>query len=281
MEAYGSYNGTLMPLRELNAPVLDRAMYFGDGCYEAVMVTHGHGLAMERHIDRFYRSLSLLQIPFRTDREALKAELFRCVAATEAEEVLLYWQCTRGTAPRKHTFPANTEPNLLITATPKAIDPPSTDMHLVTAPDVRFSLCHIKTLNLIPNVLAAEHARQQGAEEAVFVRDGFITEGTHTNVHILKDGTLYTHPLNEHILPGITRSVLLELCRSDGIPVVEEPFSLAALREADEILITSSGLHISRAASLDHAPIGGRAPALYHRLCALYAKAVGLPVPHA
>lgn len=281
MEAYGSYNGTLKPLRELNAPVLDRAMYFGDGCYEAVLVSHGMGVALDFHLERFQNSLALLKIPFPLTRKELKNELFRCVAATEADEVLLYWQCTRGTARRTHTFPENTPPNLLIMATPKRIEAPSVEMKLISVTDVRFSLCHIKTLNLIPNVLAAEEAKQKGAEEAIFVRDGFVTEGTHTNVHLLKDGTLHTHPLNEHILPGVTRRVLLELCKQNGIPIVEQPFTLSDLKAADEVLITSSGLHVSRAVFLDGLPVGNRDAALYRRLSDLYFKKVGLPPFHA
>lgn len=190
MPAIGWYNGTVGPLDEMKVPMLDRAVCFGDGCYEACLANGVRAFAIEKHLDRFYRSLSLLRIPFSVDREALGATLSECLAAAGEDCAVLYWQVSRATAPRTHAFPVNgAKPNLMITVTPKTLLPDERTVRLITAEDIRYSMCHVKTLNLIPNVLASERAKENGADEAVFVRGGFVTEGAHTNVHILKDGT--------------------------------------------------------------------------------------------
>lgn len=271
MQAIGYYNGTMGPLDTLQVPASDRALYFGDGCYEAVMVVNGIPFAFDLHLDRFYSSLSLLSIAPPMDRAQLRRTLLRVVAATEAREVLLYWQCSRGAAPRNHVFPdASVAPTLLITAQPKPIEPPRRDLKLLTTEDVRFSLCHIKTLNLLPNVLAAERAKCHGCDEAVLVRDGFVTEGSHTNIHVLSGGTLYTHPLDHHILPGVTRKRLLALCEELGIPVSEQAFPADRLSSCDAILVTSSSLHVAIADTLNGKRISGPEYPLAVRLAERY-----------
>ena len=274
MPAIGWYNGTVGPLDEMTVPMLDRAVCFGDGCYEACLANGVRAFAIEKHLDRFYRSLSLLRIPFSTDREALGATLSECLAAAGEDCAVLYWQVSRATAPRTHAFPVNgAKPNLMITVTPKTLLPDERTVRLITAEDVRYSMCHVKTLNLIPNVLASERAKESGADEAVFVRGGFVTEGAHTNVHILKDGTLMTHPTDEHILAGVTRAVLLELCGDLGIPVEQRPFTKDELVGADEVLISSSTLGVRRAEAVDGTPVGGRADALQKTIRAAYRRA--------
>mgnify|MGYP002625530514 CR=1 FL=1 len=271
MPAIGWYNGTIGKLDEMTVPMNDRAVYFGDGCYEACLAVGGRAFALERHLDRFYRSLAALSILFTMDRDALKTALDTCLAAANEPCAVLYWQVSRATAPRTHAFPeGDLMPNLLITVTPKTLLPAERTLRLITVPDVRYALCHIKTLNLIPNVLASEQARAGGADEAVFVRDGFVTEGAHTNVHVLKDGTLYTHPANERILPGVTRSILLAICERLNVPVRETAFSKGALFSADEVLITSSTLGIRRAQTVDGVPAGGGADALYRAILQAY-----------
>ncbi|MBQ1820262.1 MAG: aminotransferase class IV [Clostridia bacterium] len=271
MSAVGWYNGTIGKLAEMTVPILDRAVYFGDGCYEACLAVEGRAFALERHLDRFYRSLSMLSIPFATDRDALKTALRECLAAANEDCAVLYWQASRATAPRVHAFPeGDAKPNLLITVTPKTLLPAGRTLRLITVPDVRYALCHIKTLNLIPNVLASERARASGADEAVFVRDGFVTEGAHTNVHILKNGTLFTHPANERILPGVTRLILLAICERLDVPVREQAFTKDALFSADEVLVTSSTLGVRRARTVDGAPVGGGADTLYRAIAGAY-----------
>lgn len=271
MSAIGWYNGTLGSPETLSVPVTDRAVYFGDGCYEACLAAGRRAFALDAHLDRFYRSLAGLRIPFSSDREALKKVLLTCLEAANEPCAVLYFQVSRASAPRTHAFPeGDFTPNLLITVTPKTPTPQEKTMKLITTDDIRYAMCNIKTLNLIPNVLAAEKAKELGADEAVFVRGGVVTEGAHTNIHILKDGVLYTHPANERILPGVTRAILLELCEQLEIPAVERAFEKEALFSADEVLITSSTLGVRRAESVDGVPVGNRAQALYAALAKAY-----------
>ncbi len=273
MPAIGWYNGTMGPLSEMTVPMNDRAVYFGDGCYEACLATGLRAFALEAHLDRFERSLKALSIPFRMDRESLVRTLTDCLAAADEPCAALYWQVSRATAQRMHAFPAGeAKPNLLIMVTPKTRSASGTPMKLITAEDVRYAMCDVKTLNLIPNVLANERAKECGADEAVFVRNGFVTEGSHTNVHILKDGVLCTHPTDRYILPGVTRAILLGLCKECSIPVSEQAFAKDALFSADEVLITSSTLGVRRAETIDGIAVGGRDEARYQRILQAYER---------
>lgn len=271
MPAVGWYNGTLSTPDKIMVPMNDRAVYFGDGCYEACLACGARAFASERHIDRFFRSLRALSIPFSMDREALLAVLTHCLEAAAEPCSVLYWQVSRATAPRTHAFPeGDVKPNLLVTVTPKQPLPPERTLNLITAEDIRYAMCDVKTLNLIPNILANERAKEAGADEAVFLRNGFVTEGSHTNIHILRDGVLITHPTDRHILAGVTRAILLDLCRSSGVAVRERAFSKEELTTADEVLITSSTLGVRRAQTVDGKPVGGRAEALCRMLMQAY-----------
>lgn len=271
MGAIGYYNGKIGALESMTVPMLDRANYFGDGCYEACLVQNGKAFALREHLERFERSLSLLEIEPPCNRDELRAVLDRCVEASNEPSAVLYWQCSRGTAGRKHGFPApSVRPNLCVMVTPKSIPPFDGTMRLMTTEDNRFSMCHVKTLNLLPNVLANQHAASRGLDGAIFVRNGVVTEGTHSNVSILKGGVLYTHPLDEHILAGVTRKRLLALCDRLGIRVCEEPFLKNALYDADEVLITSSTMHIRSAVEIDGTAVGGGAKELLCRLQSAY-----------
>ena len=273
MPAIGWYNGTMGDPNEMTVPMNDRAVYFGDGCYEACLAIGDRAFQQDAHIDRFYRSLAGLSIPFQTEPDALKEILKRCLCAADEPCAVLYWQVSRATAPRTHAFPkGDVRPNLLITVTPKETRPAPRTLRLITAEDVRYAMCNVKTLNLIPNILANERAKEAGADEAVFVRDGFVTEGSHTNIHILKKGTLITHPTDNRILAGVTRAVLLDLARANGVPVRERAFSADELRLSDEVLITSSTLGVCRAASVDGKAVGGRAGSLYETLSGAYQR---------
>ena len=271
MSAIGYYNGTIGPIESMRVPMNDRAVYFGDGCYEMCYAYCGRLFRGDAHLARFYRSLEALRIPFSMTPDALLGELKRCLAAAEERSASLYWQVSRGTDLRHHTFPdASVQPNLLISVAPKTIDLSGASMRLALEPDIRYQMCDVKTLNLIPSILAIQKAKDEGADEAVLHRDGVVTEGSHTNIHILRDGVLYTHPKDRHILSGVTRGVLLEICRALSVPVSETAFSVSELAQADEVLITSSLLGVRRACELDGTPVGGRADALYRAIVEAY-----------
>ncbi|MDY5957052.1 MAG: aminotransferase class IV [Frisingicoccus sp.] len=261
MKHVGYYNGEIGPLEEMKIPMLDRAVYFGDGCYDAAMFSNNRIFALEDHLDRFYNSCRLLEIPFNMEREALTKELQKCIDANELSEGMIYWQCSRGTYYRSHNFPPETvKPNLMIFTVPDEIVPMDTTYKLISMEDTRFLHCNIKTLNLIPSVIAYQRCIEAGCQETLFHRQGRVTECAHSNVLILKDGTLHTPPRDNLILPGITLKHLIILAKENNIPVIEAPFSMDELKNADEVIISNSGAFCIRADELDGKPIGGKDP---------------------
>lgn len=261
MKHVGYYNGEIGPLEEMKIPMLDRAVYFGDGCYDAAMFSNNRIFALEDHLDRFYNSCRLLEIPFDIEREALTKELQKCIDANELSEGMIYWQCSRGTYYRSHNFPPETvKPNLMIFTVPDEIVPMDTTYKLISMEDTRFLHCNIKTLNLIPSVIAYQRCIEAGCQETLFHRQGRVTECAHSNVLILKDGTLHTPPIDNLILPGITLKHLIILAKENNIPVIEAPFSMDELKNADEVIISNSGAFCIRADELDGKPIGGKDP---------------------
>lgn len=261
MKHIGYYNGEIGPLEEMKIPMLDRAVYFGDGCYDAAMFSNNRIFALEDHLDRFYNSCRLLEIPFDMEREALTKELQKCIDANELSEGMIYWQCSRGTYYRSHNFPPETvKPNLMIFTVPDEIIPMDTTYKLISMEDTRFLHCNIKTLNLIPSVIAYQRCIEAGCQETLFHRQGRVTECAHSNVLILKDGTLHTPPRDNLILPGITLKHLILLAKENNIPVIEAPFSMDELKNADEVIISNSGAFCIRADELDGEPIGGKDP---------------------
>ena len=251
----GYYNGEMGPLEEMKVPMGDRALYFGDG----ICVANRVPFAMDDHLDRMYNSLRLLEIPFKKDRDWVKAELQKVIDAAEDSPVhFLYWQISRGVCPRNHPFPKDVEPTLMAFVKPHTMKSMDKPYKLISLEDNRFKLCNIKTLNLIPSVLANQRAVERGCDEAVLHRGSRVTECAHSNISILKDGVLRTAPTDELILPGITRKHLLALARENGIPTDETPFSMVELMNADEIIVTSSSALCMMVESIDGIPVGGK-----------------------
>ena len=264
----GYYNGKLSPLNEMTVPLNDRAMYFGDGVYDATMCKNGKILDFEDHLARFESSLKKLSIPMPCSLEKLSSELYRIAALGEPDKwYMLYWSSTRAIAPREHAFPANVPSNLIITLTEKpGMRSPKQTMKLITFEDRRFEYCDIKTLNLIPSCLAAQAAREAGCEEAVFHRGNQVTECAHSNISILQDGTLRTAQTDAWILPGIARKNLIRCAKAIGIPVREERFTLEELFAADEIIVSSSRAQLTPATEINGISVGQKAPDLLEAL---------------
>lgn len=271
MKYVGYYNGEIGPLEEMKIPMLDRAVYFGDGCYDATTFANNNIFAADDHLDRFYNSCKLLEIPFEMSREELRAELQKCIDANEIDHGMLYWQCSRGTTYRGHQFPpASVKPNLMIFTVPCDLIPFDKTFRLISMEDTRFLHCNIKTLNLIPNCMAMQRAVEAGCDEVVFHRGNRVTEGAHSSLAIIRDGVFCTPPADELILPSITRKHFLELCSRLGIPSRIAPFTVDELLTADEIMILSTGSHCIAVCEVDGRPVGGKAPALLDRLQQAY-----------
>lgn len=271
MKYVGYYNGEIGPLEEMKIPMLDRAVYFGDGCYDATTFANNNIFAADDHLDRFYNSCKLLEIPFEMSREELRAELQKCIDANEIDHGMLYWQCSRGTTYRGHQFPpASVKPNLMIFTVPCDLIPFDKTFRLISMEDTRFLHCNIKTLNLIPNCMAMQRAVEAGCDEVVFHRGDRVTEGAHSSLAIIRDGVFCTPPADELILPSITRKHFLDLCDKLGIPSRVAPFTVDELLTADEIMILSTGSHCIRVCEVDGKPVGGKASELLEHLQQAY-----------
>lgn len=272
MKNLGYYNGKIGAPEELTVPFTDRGLYFGDGVYDATTSANHIPFAIDDHIDRFFRSFQAARIPFAMSKQELRQLLCDLCAQVEEGCYLLYWHTTRGSGERSHAFPpAGTPANLLVYLTPCEMTPPEKVLTLMTAPDIRHHMLNVKTLNLLPNVLTAQQAVEQGVDEAVYHRGDYVTEGFHSNIMIIKDGALCTPPADNLILPGITRKHLMELAHKMDIPVKEAPITLTELFDADEVLVTNSGALCNRVSHIDGKPVGGKAQDLVKRLQDAYA----------
>ena len=272
----GFYNGKYDTIENMTIPMTDRVCWFGDGVYEATAVRNGVIYCLDEHIDRFFNSAAFVEINIPYTKEELKKLLCEMVLKVDVSntdnEALLYWQITRGAdVPRNHIFP-DCPARLWVTVTPRKLADVYRKIKAISHEDIRFLMCNIKTLCLLPNVLASEKANRAGADECVQYRseaNGIkmrVTEGAHSNVHCIKDGVLYTAPLDNLILPGIARKNIIRICAKLGITVKEEPFSLDFLRSADEIIFSSSSNFCITVTELDGEKVGGKAPELLKRL---------------
>lgn len=277
MKNLGFYDGRYDLIENMNVPMSDRVCWFGDGVYDATATRNGVIYCLDDHIDRFYNSASMVQIEIPYTKDELKDLLKSLVAKVDTSntngETFLYWQITRGAnIPRNHIFPENTKANLWVTVTPRKLADVYRRSKLISYEDIRFYMCHIKTLCLLPSVLASEAAKKAGAEECVMYRkeaDGIknrVTEGAHTNVHCLKDNKLYTAPLDNLVLPGIARKNLIKVCRKLGVEVVEKPYSLEFLLGADEVMLSSSSNFCIVATHIDDKPVGGKSQELLKKI---------------
>ena len=265
MKNVGYYNGEVGLLEELKVPFLDRVSFYGDGVYDATMALDGVVVFSDDHIERFFNSCKNMEIDPGITKEELLELLTGLVAKCDGNYQFVYWQVTRGTAPRNHAFPGG-KSNLWVMIVPEEKDLRPADVELITVEDTRFYHCNTKTLNLLPNVLAAQRAKEAGCYESVFVRDGFVTECAHSNVHILKDGAFITHPADNLILPGIARKHLIMACERLAVPVEERPYTLEELMEADEIIVSSSSTPGVAVHAIDGKPVGGKARDLFEKV---------------
>ncbi len=245
------YNGDFCDFSSVRIPLTDRSVFFGDGIYDAAIGVEGGVYLEDEHFDRFFSNAERMGIPIKIKRSELSALIRRLISENGYECYFIYMQLSRFGEARTHTYPDTESSNLLITLREHSLPNPDKELKLITLPDVRYSMCDIKTLNLIPAVLASKKAEELGCDEAVFIRDGIVTECAHSNVHIIRDGILYTHPNGKFILPGITRARLIYFCNKLGIEVRELPFTKSELYCADEILVTSTTRLCQRATEID------------------------------
>jgi Branched-chain amino acid aminotransferase/4-amino-4-deoxychorismate lyase len=265
MENLGYYDGKYDLIENMTVPFDDRVHYYGDGVYDATCAGNHIIFNLEEHIDRFFNSAGLLQIKIPHTKEELKNILNDMVKKVDGNELFVYWQVTRAVAPRKHIFPDKTA-KLWIMIRPSKLGDPKKLLKLLTIEDTRFLHCNIKTLNLIPNVMASQKGELAGCDEIVFHRGERVTECSHSNVNIIKDGKFITPPTDHYILPGIARTHIIKMCKQLEIPVDETPFTVKEMMEADEVIVCSSSNFCLSACEIDGQQVGGKAPELLHKL---------------
>ena len=262
MKTLGYYNGAIDEIDRVSIPMLDRACYFGDGVYDVTYSRNYHIFALEEHICNCFRSAERIGIAPPIAPSALASLLSDLVWHLDTGENWVYFQFSRGTAPRAHAFPKQAPSNLCIMIRPATVRDPYRPMKCISRPDLRHSLCNVKSLNLLANVLAAEKAERAGADECILHRNGIVTECAHSNLSILQNGILLSHPADEQIYAGTGRAHLLSLCRKAGIRIEERAYTLDELKSADEILITSASVFCASVSELDGIPVGGKSPDL-------------------
>lgn len=257
MKNLGFYNGRIDELENMQIPMLDRAIYFGDGVYDASYANNHSIFALQDHLDRFFNSARLLNIHIPYTMDELKELLIDLVNKVDSPTQFVYWQVSRGTGIRNHIYSENMKGNLLVMITPKQIIDPSKEMSLITMEDTRFFHNNIKTINLIPAVMNSTNAHNNGHDECILHRGkDRVTECAHSNISILKNGTFITAPCDEYILPGIARKHLLEACNVLSIPYEEKIYSVQELLDSDEIIISSSTNIALRVTKVNGSPCG-------------------------
>jgi D-alanine transaminase len=258
-------NGEFLPRERATLSVDDRGFIFGDGIYEVTRVVNGRLFEADRHMRRLFYGLRGIGIESRLTAEQIIDIHYRLIRENEltSGEGYVYLQVTRGAAPRTHYFPpAGTAPTVFLstsTFTPNRAHREQ-GATAITYPDIRWSRCDLKTVNLLGAVLAKQQAVAAGSLEAVFIRDGVITEGSHTNVFGVIDGELRTYPRSNYILPGITRDVLLELAVEEGVNVRETPILQQEIGRLDELFVTGTTSDVTPIVQLDGRPIGTGKP---------------------
>ncbi len=268
-------NGQFLPQEQARISVLDRGFIFGDGVYEVWRVVEGRLFEYARHDRRLRRGLEAIEIDVPAGEvDGLAGVAGRLLRENDllSGEGTFYLEITRGAAPRTHAYPpAGTAPSVFAMVSrfevPHALR--ETGAKAITQPDIRWLRCDIKTVQLLPNVMAKQKAQEAGAMEAILIRDGVVTEGTHTSAFGVKNGTLLTHPLSPLILPSITREVVLEVAREQRVPVRETAFTDQELFALDELFVAGTTTDVTPIVEVDGKRIGSGKPGPVSR--ALYA----------
>jgi D-alanine transaminase len=275
------FDGRYVAKNEVRVSPDDRGFLLGDGIYEVAAAYDGRFVALDRHMDRLRRSLveARIDASVADPMETVFQELLERNGFAESGKAMIYMQVTRGVAPRTHAFPkSHPRPTVYAYAAPfpNMGDLPA-GVGGITRPDMRWSRCDIKTISLIANCMANQEAKENGAFEAILIREGIALEGTHTSFFGVVRGQLRTAPLSNLILPGITRELVIEAAERDGIEVRFEPLTEAELGIADEMFITGTTTEVVPITTLNGKAVGTGSPGpMTKRLMALYRNSIGV-----
>lgn len=266
-------NGEYKPLSEASVSVFDRGFTFGDGVYEVIPVFNRKIFRFDEHMQRLENSLKAIFMENPHSFTEWSSIFKKLIDTVEASEQSIYLQITRGVTERDHDISLAESPTIFATSRPIEKKELSAGISAITHEDIRWQYCDIKAITLLPSVLLRHKAKQQGAKEAILIRGGYVTEGAASNVFICKDNEIFTPPKNKHVLPGITRDVVLEILAKDDLRYSETTISEADLFNADEIWITSSTWEIVPVIMLDNKPVGyGKSGVLWDKVNQLYQR---------
>ena len=257
-------NGDYLPADEARISIFDRAVTFADAIYEVAGVLDGKLIDFEHHMQRYFSSLAKLDIESPLDQQQILEVFRQLVQRNQIDEGLVYMQVTRGVAERDFVWPEDIKPNLFMFTQPKASvenEAAKTGIILASTPDIRWARRDIKSVNLMAQVLAKKAAHEAGAYEALMIdTDGYVTECGSSSFFIVKDDLILTRPLNNDILPGVTRRAVVALCNTHGLRLVETRFTLDEAKEADEALISGASTYILPVVKIDDQAIGNGTP---------------------
>lgn len=272
-------NGRFMPLADAMVSIEDRGFQFGDGVYEVVRTYRGRPFELDAHLTRLDRSAQALDLPQPYSHQQWRQFILEGVRQAAYPEVKVYLQITRGVAPRDHAYAADLVPTVVMTVRelrPLNLSVQAAGVDAMTIEDIRWGRCDIKSVNLLANVLARQQVKQAQMFEAILVKDGEVTEGAVSNVMVVRNGTVITAPEGLRILSGVTRAVVLQLARQEGLPVQERYVARQELYDAAEVFLTGTTVEVLGVVRIDGKTIGGGRPGpLTQRLARKFLEQIG------
>jgi len=267
-------NGEFLPAEKAQVSVFDRGYLLGDGVYEVIPVYAGNAFLLGRHLQRLQNSLDGVRIENPFSNETWTNIINNLIAQNNGGDQALYLQVTRGVAPRDHLFPTDVAPSVYMMS--NALQPVAESWKVegikaITTADIRWMRCDIKAITLLANSMMKQLAQDAGAQEALLIRDNYLTEGSASNAYAVIDGVIFTAPKDEKVLPGITRDLIIELAAKADMPLHERAISESALRNADEIWISSSTKEVVPITLLDGEIVGtGKPGPIWQQMDALF-----------
>ncbi|EFV77116.1 D-amino acid aminotransferase [Bacillus sp. 2_A_57_CT2] len=275
---YVILNGDLIERSEAKVDIEDRGYQFGDGVYEVIRVYNGKMFTADEHLERLLESGRKIELDIPYSIGQLKQMLAEMIERNNLELGIVYMQFSRGTSPRNHAYPGADVAPVLTAYTRETSRPVESMRNGVKASlieDIRWLRCDIKSLNLLGNIMAKQKAAQSGCFEAIQHRGDTVTEGSSSNIAIVKDGTLYTHPATNLILNGITRRKINEICRENGVALEESAFTKDDLLDADEVFMSSTSAEITPIIEIEGKPVGNGSPGpITNKLQNLFEEAI-------
>jgi D-alanine transaminase len=260
---YVIVNGKVSERSSAKVDIEDRGYQFGDGVYEVIRVYNGKMFTGKEHLMRLEESAEKIRMKLPYSLEDLVGMMEELIAKNELETGIVYMQFTRGISPRNHIFPGNDVAPTFVAYTRKVARPEESmekGANAILDEDIRWLRCDIKSLNLLGNLLSKQKAAEAGCFEAILHRKETVTEGSHSNISIIKDGVVITHPADNYILNGITRQKVLEICRKEGIAFEERSYTLDELFKADEVFSSGTTVEVMPIVEIDKKPVGQGVP---------------------